>query len=196
MVMICLPPTHSQAVADAVKLHRALAALLLELRNVLADLSNERYSRKPVGPVKASVGGHVRHSLDHLESALIFGPFMFMLIGVFDFGQFLYLHQALTERARSSARYGAMQQQAFTSDLQQRVQNMMIYNQPTASGNPYFGLTPSMVNVTATTPDPQTGYYQIIVKITNYPYQMLSPYIAGTHYGPNISASSASEWVN
>ncbi len=132
-----------------------------------------------------------------LESALIFGPFIFILIGILDFGQFLYLHQALTERARSSARWGATQAQAFDSNLQSEIQNMVLYNQPTApsNGQAFFGLTPQSVQVTSTTPDSQTGYYQIVVKITNYPYQMLSPYIAGTHFGPNIVASVASEYV-
>lgn len=132
-----------------------------------------------------------------LESALIFGPFLFMLIGILDFGQFLYLHQALTERARSSARWGATQARAFDSTLQSQVQNMVIYNSQTASdgANPYFGLTNSMVQVSTTTPDAQTGYYQIVVRITNYPYQMLSPYIAGTHFGRDIAVSSASEFV-
>jgi uncharacterized damage-inducible protein DinB len=73
--MIFAPSTQRQTVADALKLRRALAALLLELRDVLSDLTSEQYSQKPVGPVRASVGGHVRHSLDHLESALVFGDF-------------------------------------------------------------------------------------------------------------------------
>ena len=35
-----------------------------------------------------------------LESALIFLTFIAMLIGAFDFGQFLFIHQALVERIR------------------------------------------------------------------------------------------------
>src|SRR4051812_38177880 len=73
--MIFAPSAQCQTVADTTKLHQALAALLLELRDVLSGLTGEQYAQKPVGPVKASVGGHVRHSLDHLESALLFGDF-------------------------------------------------------------------------------------------------------------------------
>jgi hypothetical protein len=74
-VMIFVPSTKREAVGDTVKLHQALAALLQELRAVLSDLTSEQYACKPVGPVKASVGGHVRHALDHLDSALTFGDF-------------------------------------------------------------------------------------------------------------------------
>src|SRR5437879_2939538 len=42
-----------------------------------------------------------------VESALDFGAFLFMLIGVFDFGQFLFVHQTLVERARNAVRYAA-----------------------------------------------------------------------------------------
>ena len=133
-----------------------------------------------------------------LESALTFGPFLFMLIGVLDFGQFLYLHQALTERARSSARWGATQAHAFDSTLQGQVQNLVVYGQSTTPNNPpagYFGLSTSNVQVSSTTPDADTGYYQIVVRITGYRYLSLSPYIAGSLIGRDIVVSSASEYT-
>ncbi len=87
-----------------------------------------------------------------VESALIFSTFLFMIIGVLDFGQFLYLHQAITERARAAARFGALQ--PFNSNTTPtQIQNMVIYNSPIAplvpTGDPTFGLTPAMVTVTA-----------------------------------------------
>jgi hypothetical protein len=48
----------------------ALAALLRQLGEWLDRLSDEQYARKPVGVVPSSVGGHVRHSLDHFEALL------------------------------------------------------------------------------------------------------------------------------
>jgi Flp pilus assembly protein TadG len=129
-----------------------------------------------------------------IESALIFSTFLFMIIGVLDFGQFLYLHQAITERARSAARFGALQPFDINTTPAQ-IQNMVIYNSPTvpavATGDPTFGLTPAMVNVTAIGPN-----NDIRVFISGYPYQVFSPYIGGTYYGPNIIASSASENVS
>src|SRR5260370_8513789 len=43
-----------------------------------------------------------------LEAAFIFIVFAAMLIGAFDFGQYLFVHQALIERARSAVRWNAL----------------------------------------------------------------------------------------
>ena len=115
--------------------------------------------------------------------ALIFLVFFSLLIGAFDFGQFLYIHQALVERARWAARWGLTNNTATTS----QIQNMVIYGQSSAGSNGYFGLTSSMVTVTAS--NANTWNWRISVLISNYPYQMFSPYIAGTYTGPNISVS-------
>ena len=42
-----------------------------------------------------------------VEAGFVFIIFAFMLMGAFDFGQFLFIHQALVERSRSAARWGA-----------------------------------------------------------------------------------------
>src|SRR6516162_6441121 len=47
-----------------------LVTLLRELAGVLEATTDEQYCRKPVGVVSASIGGHVRHSLDHIEAVL------------------------------------------------------------------------------------------------------------------------------
>lgn len=131
-----------------------------------------------------------------VETAFIFTTLAFMLIGAFDFGQFLFIHQALVERARSAVRWGAVTDPTNTS----AIQNMVLYNQSTTPGNSgngwgdtnatpagYFGLTSSMVQVS----DPGSGTddYRVTILITNYPYTVLSPYIGGTYTGPNITVS-------
>ena len=123
-----------------------------------------------------------------VETAFIFTIFAFMLIGAFDFGQFLFIHQALVERTRSAARWGAVNGPANHTSIQ----NMVLYNQSTAPGNSnnqsgYFGLTPDMVQVSD--PGNGTNDYRLVVFITNYPYTVLSPYIGGTYTGPNIMVS-------
>ena len=126
-----------------------------------------------------------------VETGFIFTTFAFMLIGAFDFGQFLFIHQALVERARNAARWGAINDPTnYTA-----IQNMVLYNQPTApdgswggqnSNAPgYFGLTSDMVQVS--NPGSGTNDYRLTVFITNYPYTVLSPYIGGTYIGPNIT---------
>lgn len=49
----------------------SLVTVLLELIDFLATLSEEEYRTKPAGPVASSIGGHVRHCLDHVESLLV-----------------------------------------------------------------------------------------------------------------------------
>ena len=60
-----------------------------------------------------------------IESALIFIVFFGMLIGAFDFGQFLFVHQALVERVRSAARWGAINDATDSA----AITNMVLYNQ-------------------------------------------------------------------
>ena len=48
----------------------ALAATVAQLADILADMSDEQYLRKPVGVFQSSVGGHVRHCLDHVSALL------------------------------------------------------------------------------------------------------------------------------
>jgi uncharacterized damage-inducible protein DinB len=47
-----------------------LIAVLQQVVELIEDLSDEQYARKPVGVVASSIGGHVRHNLDHIESLL------------------------------------------------------------------------------------------------------------------------------
>ena len=56
---VSLPP----AVVPLVGVLRQTAALL-------ESLTDEQYARKPVGVVPSSIGGHVRHCLDHVEAVL------------------------------------------------------------------------------------------------------------------------------
>src|SRR5712691_5998834 len=110
-----------------------------------------------------------------VETGLIFIAFAFMLMGAFDFAQFLFIHQALVDRARSAARWGALSDPTNTS----AIQNMVLYNQTTApigATSGIFGLTSDMVQVS--TQDTSTSAdYRLIVSITNYPYEMISPII-------------------
>jgi uncharacterized damage-inducible protein DinB len=47
-----------------------LIALLRELGQLLEGMSDAQYTQKPVGLVASSIGGHVRHSLDHMDALL------------------------------------------------------------------------------------------------------------------------------
>lgn len=61
-----------------------------------------------------------------VESAFILLVFVFVFVGILDFGQFLYFHQSLTERVRIAARYGAVH--TYTDGV--AAVNVAIYNNP------------------------------------------------------------------
>ena len=120
-----------------------------------------------------------------VDTALTFTTFAFMLIGAADFGQFLFVHQALVERARNAARWGVV---TDPTDLTS-IRNMVLYNQPTvpSGGSGVYGLTADNVQVT----NPGSGTYdnRVVIYINNYTYTVLSPYIGGTYTGPNITVT-------
>jgi uncharacterized damage-inducible protein DinB len=47
---------------------RPLVDLLHQLFDLIETLTDEEYTRKPVGVVESSIGGHVRHNLDHIRA--------------------------------------------------------------------------------------------------------------------------------
>jgi Flp pilus assembly protein TadG len=151
--------------------------------------------QKPISRARRRANsGHVM-----IEAAFIFIVFFSLLIGAFDFGQFLFVHQALMERARSALRWGAVHN--GTAD---QITNMVLYNQSTDPGNTtgYFNLTSSMVTVTPSTDSIclvqdatvfPTLYKRLTVQIHDYSYIMLSPYSAGSYNGPNILVAAPIE---
>jgi Flp pilus assembly protein TadG len=121
-----------------------------------------------------------------LETGLIFIVFMLLLIGAFDFGQFMFIHQALVERARSAVRWGAINDATNHT----AIQNMVLYNQsaaPTDGTQPYFNLTTS--NVTVTDVGSGTDSYYLMIQISGYSFTTLSPYLSGSMTGPAVTVS-------
>ena len=109
-----------------------------------------------------------------VETALILLTFILMLIGTIDFGQVIYFHQSLVERARAAARYGAINPTDTTG-----IKNIAVYNSATVPSPPTAvlpNLTTSMVavqNLGANSPEAR-----IQVTISTYPINFISPYIA------------------
>ena len=127
-----------------------------------------------------------------VEGALIFLVFTMMMIGVVDFGQFLFIHQTLTERARQGVRYGVVNDPTDATSIQ----NVVLYGQASGGSVPttpssgdagIFGVLRSQVVVSS--PDSATDDYRLTVKIQNYAYTIYSPLIYGSYTGPNILAS-------
>lgn len=126
-----------------------------------------------------------------VEGALICSAFFYLLIGIVDFGQFLFIHQTLSERAREGVRYGVVNDPTDSTSIQ----NVVLYGQASGGSVPataqstdtgIFNVPRSDVTVTAT--GSATDDYRLTVQIVNYKYTIYSPFIAGSYNGPNILA--------
>lgn len=119
----------------------------------------------------------------YVEAAFIFLALFTMLIGAFDFGQFLFVHQAIIERARYAARWGAIYGPTNTT----AIQNMVLYyqyNTPAAGTPAYMGLAPA--NIEVSTAGAGTDNHRLTVRITNYRFSTIAPYLAGSYIARNV----------
>jgi len=122
-----------------------------------------------------------------VESALVLLTFFVMLIGTVDFGQVLFFHQSLVERARTAVRYGVTNPTDVNG-----IKNMAVYN--TVTGAPPAvlpNLTTAMVNVT--NPDANTSNARVVVTISGYPINFLSPYITQSFNNLAVTVAMSSE---
>lgn len=124
-----------------------------------------------------------------VESALTLLTFFLMLIGTIDFGQVIYFHQSLVERARAAVRYGVIDPTNADG-----IKNMAVYNSATVTGTPAAvlpSLTKAMVNVQ--NPDANTPSARVVVTISGYPLNFLSPYITQSFSNLAVTVSMSSE---
>lgn len=49
----------------------AIAQLLHQLALFLSTLTDQQYTTSPVGPMSSSIGGHIRHNLDHIRGLVV-----------------------------------------------------------------------------------------------------------------------------
>ena len=132
-----------------------------------------------------------------VESALILFVFLAFFLGTLDFGQYLYFHQSLAERARAAARYGAVNPADKTG-----IQNVAVYNDPAGSAN---GATPLIPNFTidmvsvclpgdATCSDPgPSADSRVTVTISGYQMITFSLFMPQSFTNKPITASLSSE---
>jgi Flp pilus assembly protein TadG len=126
-----------------------------------------------------------------VESALTMLIFLPVLIGTADFGQFIYCHASLTDRARAAARYGAVH--TYTSPGT-AIKNFAVYENPSPADGAaplLFNLTTSLV--TATLDDSGTDSARITVTISNYPFSFLSPFMSKSTWYKTIIATEPYE---
>jgi len=126
-----------------------------------------------------------RRGQSTVEGALVILVFLATLIGIFDLGQVLFIHQTFAARARSAARYAVLYPTETAA-----IKNMVLYGQstvPAGATSGVFGLDSSMITVTRS--DNGTSEDRVVVSIVNYPYRLFSPWIGGVFTGRPIVAS-------
>ena len=125
-----------------------------------------------------------------IETSLIMLIFVPVLVGIADFGQFLYFHSSLSERARAAARYGAVN----TYSNGDTIKKVAVYNDPNAAA----GSTPLLPRlttamVTATLDDAGTDSARITVTISNFPFSFLSPFMSKSTWYRTVLATEPYE---
>ncbi|HWQ52134.1 MAG TPA: TadE/TadG family type IV pilus assembly protein [Bryobacteraceae bacterium] len=121
-----------------------------------------------------------------VEASLILMLLLMILFGCFDFGFALFQYQTLAHKARSAARYAAINPADFAA-----VRNVVLYDRPTIpegrSGPAIFGLTPEMVSVSRL--DTGKPEDRIVLTVSGYRAAFITPYIAGSITGTPITVS-------
>jgi len=119
-----------------------------------------------------------------VEAALILILALAMLIGVLDLGQMMFIHQTVSNRTRSAARWGAVN--AYDAV---KISNLVLYNSTTASpGSELFNMHASNVTVahngTGTTDD------RVEVTVAGYSYSFFSAAFVNSFYGAGGAPSA------
>ncbi|MGH9720669.1 MAG: TadE/TadG family type IV pilus assembly protein [Bryobacteraceae bacterium] len=112
-----------------------------------------------------------------VEASLVMLVFLAVFIGILDFGQVMYFHQALTERARAAARYAAVNVYTDPGNDTKRVAVFNRPDPPEGTAPIVAGLTIAMVTVTLSgaAGDPNA---HIRVDIANFPVTFFTPGLA------------------
>ena len=118
-----------------------------------------------------------------IEMALVATLLFAIILGIVNLARFLFCEQAVVERVRAAARWGAVTNPSNTT----AITNVLLYSQATvpARATPFFGLTPAMVKVSA--PDANTDNYRLVVTLSGYSFQLLSPFMSGRYVGAPIT---------
>ena len=131
-----------------------------------------------------------------IETTLVLIVLLSFVLGTFDFGQYLYFHQALVERARAAVRYGAVNPTDRAG-----IRNVAVYNDPTAPR----GATPLLPNLEAgmiavclpgdhSCANPSLGAdARVTVTISGYRMVMFNLFLPGSFTNRPIVASAPSE---
>ena len=113
-----------------------------------------------------------------VEGTLVMLVFFALLLGVVDFGQVLFAHQSLTERARAAVRWGSLHPEGGPEP----VRNMVLYGTPEASASMvgYWGLSADNVHVSYRgVEDAAADVETLHIEIVNFEAPLFAPWWPG-----------------
>lgn len=107
-----------------------------------------------------------------VEATLVLLVFFALLLGVVDFGQVLFAHQALVERVRSAVRWGSLHPDAGP----QPVRNLVLYGTPAPGSDRFLDLPEDSVVVAFAEED---GVPTLHVEVVNFEAPLFAPWWPG-----------------
>jgi hypothetical protein len=112
-----------------------------------------------------------------IEGTLVMLVFFALLLGVVDFGQVLFAHQSLTERARAAVRWGSLHPEGGPDP----VRNWVLYARPEASAEVgYLGLRADNVQVSYRGVEEASGDVETVhIEIVNFEAPLFAPWWPG-----------------
>jgi len=129
--------------------------------------------------IEANMNNGTRRSMQRgsalVEAALIFVLGISLLIGMFDVGQMMFIHQTVVERTQEAARWGTVNPYDAT-----KITNMVLYGSSTAgtAGSELFGMSSS--NVAVSHIGSGTMSDRISITVSGYTYLLFSSAIVNT----------------
>ena len=124
-----------------------------------------------------------------VEFAIGATVFVMSLFAVLEFGRALWVHNALTDAARRGARYAVLH--SINSDT--NVANVVVYGDPTGGTKPIVpDLNTGNVEVTYSS-DFVVNQGTATVKITNYQFQFVLPFLPTAITMPSYSTTLTAE---
>jgi len=126
-----------------------------------------------------------------VEYAIGASVFRMAVFAVLEFGRALWTHNALTDAARQGARYAVLHTPAGAEDT--NIKNLVVYGKTTGGTKPIVpGLSTANVQITRSA-DFSVNSGTATVKITNYNFQFVLPFLPNSIKMPDYATTLTGE---
>lgn len=134
--------------------------------------------------------GRPRTGAALIEATLTILLFLLFIFTIVDFGIATYLHHTLAQRARTAVRKAVVELGTYDAT---KIQNLIMYDSVTASGDPFLGLTASNITVYRPPASIDGQADRLIVTIADFRFPLFTYLVAGSVVGKPIVINLAIE---